>query len=145
MPKHPWIKRKLMARERKETTVKTSKKLVLWQVSELEEHKQVLFPLRSCWINGWRNGIVVKMGNLHKSMLGKIFALNFPFQKIFKKILTCRKFKNCSIAKICWLFSHFLMLHNEPSNPFEVMLFVHTKFDNLVVGSKQRKVRRTTI
>ena len=145
MPKHPWIKRKLMARERKETTVKTTKKLVLWQVSELEEHKQVLFALRSCWINGWRNGIVVKMGNLHKSMLGKIFALNFPFQKIFKKILTCRKFKNCSIAKICWLLSHFLMLHNEPINPFEVMLFVHTEFDNLVVGRKQRKVRKTTI
>ena len=145
MPKHPWIKWKLMARERKETTVKATKKLVLWHVSESEEHKQVLFALRSCWINGWRNGIAVKMGNWHKSVSVKIFALNFPFQKIFTKIPTCEKFKNCSIAKICRLFSHFLMLHNEPSNAFEVMLFVHTEFDNLVVGRKQRKVRKTTI
>ena len=57
----------LTAKERKETTVKTTKKLVLWHVSATEEHKQVLFSLKSCWINGWKNGITVQMKNLHKS------------------------------------------------------------------------------
>ena len=136
MPKHPWIKRKLMARERKETTVKTTKKLVLWHVSESKEHKQVLLALRSCRINGWRNGTAVKIGKFHKSISVKIFAHNFPFQNIFTKILTCEKFKNCSIAKICWLISCFLMLHNELSNSFEVMFFGHTEFHNLVVARK---------
>ena len=113
MPKLPWIKRTLMARERKETTIKTTKKLVLWYVSESEEHKQIWFALRSCWINGWRNRIAVKIGNWHKSISVKTFALNFQIQKIFTKILTCRKLKNVSIAKICWLFPHFLMLHSK--------------------------------
>ena len=142
MSKYPWLKRKLMARGRKETTAKLTKKLVLWHVSESEEHKQVLFTLRSCRINGWRYEIAVKMENLHKFISFKIFALNFPFQNIFTKILTCEKFKNCSVAKICWLISHFLMLYNDPSNPFEVMFFIHTEFDYLVFA---RKVRKTTI
>ena len=80
-----------MARERKQTTAKTTKKLVLWHVSELEEPKQVLVVLRSCWINGWRNGIAAKMENLYKSISAKVFAPNFAFQIFFTKISDMHK------------------------------------------------------
>lgn len=84
-----------MVRERKEPTAKTTKKLILCHVSEAEEQKQVLFALRSCRINGWRNGIAVKMGNFHKSgwsiflpstFISKYFHENFDMWKIFKML-----------------------------------------------------------
>ena len=139
--KLPWLKRKLMARERKETTALERFGVRRTQASFTRSQK----------LSNQRLKKQSSRNSRSSSRNGK-FAWVIPvktccpsIQNIFTKFLTCEKFKDCSIAKIWWLIIHFLMFHNEPRNPFKVMFFVHIEFDYLVVGRNQRKVRKTTI